>query len=345
MNIREIAEKLNEKSKEYKIGKLQWIRKDFYKKSPSTYKLFSDRSILKDYAFHSGGRTEIQFNVGIENNFDPKKPTALRYGLAFSLKPSRWLTNVSILYSQILRFNILFKIEPSLFNEYKMWAYIKNERTEIKEMYKIDSSLCQLHNFIFFGKIIDLSNIDDINDINYDEILKTFDEMLPIYEYIITETSSQNIKNANISISKFEFKKTDANLPVSRSYSAQEKISIAIDIDIRHSEIQNLLYDKLIKEYGEENVAMEHHYLSKKIDIVVKNGEECYFYEVKTGNAKECIRQAIGQILEYAYWPGQENAAKLFIVGEKDIDENSKKYLHYLNSRFNLPIEYLKVDI
>jgi hypothetical protein len=46
-----------------------------------------------------------------------------------------------------------------------------------------------------------------------------------------------------------------------------------------------------------------------RIDLVVRTGEGYEFYEIKTyGSARACIREAIGQLLEYAMWPGAEPA-------------------------------------
>jgi hypothetical protein len=62
--IKTIAEKLNYLASDYEIGKFQDIRKEIkgLKKKHSSY-LFSSMTIFEDYAFHDGGRTEIQYNI------------------------------------------------------------------------------------------------------------------------------------------------------------------------------------------------------------------------------------------------------------------------------------------
>ena len=90
----------------------------------------------------------------------------------------------------------------------------------------------------------------------------------------------------------------------------------------------------------------EHPIGSKKIDVVLKNGNEVIFYEIKvSGSAKACIRDAIGQLMEYAYWPDRRNANLLVVVGEEAIDDKTAKYLQYLNNSFSLPIQYEQISI
>jgi hypothetical protein len=65
------------------------------------------------------------------------------------------------------------------------------------------------------------------------------------------------------------------------------------------------------------------------------------FYETKTrGSACGCIREALGQLLEYAYWPGAEAADQLIIVGEPRLDVKARTYLEALLREFVLTIDY-----
>jgi len=78
----------------------------------------------------------------------------------------------------------------------------------------------------------------------------------------------------------------------------------------------------------------------------VRQNSEYWFYEIKTEDSpRACIRQALGQLLEYAFWPGAHVAARLIVVGEKALDEEGKQYLHTLQERFSLPIEYEQIAL
>lgn len=221
IKIREIANEINAKAKNYRFGKFQDIRKEIKglsKKASST--IFTDQTISDDgWAFHYGGRKEIQFNIGLEKE-------GLRYGVAFSLETSRSLPDLSILYPKILKLNSLIRNEPDLFVNYKMW-YWKNTRSKIKDVYEIDDNLAQQGTFIFIGKLIDADNID------YNEVLSTFDDLLNVYQEVETEQNAK-IKTKSKKI-KFTFDNKLKKLPGKSSYNAIER---EINVDARHSFLQ-----------------------------------------------------------------------------------------------------------
>jgi hypothetical protein len=82
------------------------------------------------------------------------------------------------------------------------------------------------------------------------------------------------------------------------------------------------------------------------IDIVVKMKSEYWFYEIKTAlTPRACLREAIGQLLEYGLWPGAQEPTRFIVVGETLIDKDGKEYLSRLKERFSLPMEYETVAI
>ena len=85
---------------------------------------------------------------------------------------------------------------------------------------------------------------------------------------------------------------------------------------------------------------------SGKVDVVAQVSGEFWFYEVKTGgNVRACVREAIGQLLEYALWSAGTVPAKLIVVGENTIDGTTENYLERLNRRFPVPISYERVSL
>ena len=169
MTIEYIADQINKKSGSYNIGKLHSIRKEIKKlKRKPTQDIFSQQTITKDWAFHVGGRSELQFNIAYENE-------GLRYGFAFSLATSRSLPNLDILYPKILKLNTAIIENAMLLEKYKMWCHGQGRRSAIADVRPIGADLVKNGNFIFIGKIMPNALID------IDEILKTFDELLDIY--------------------------------------------------------------------------------------------------------------------------------------------------------------------
>ena len=108
--------------------------------------------------------------------------------------------------------------------------------------------------------------------------------------------------------------------------------------------MQVALYKKLAKKYGSENVGVENPSGNgMRIDLVVRDNNESYsFYEIKTAREPRiCVRQAVGQLLEYAYWSkNSPEPKKLVIVGPATIDTETEAYLEKLTIKYRLPISY-----
>jgi hypothetical protein len=71
-----------------------------------------------------------------------------------------------------------------------------------------------------------------------------------------------------------------------------------------------------------------------------------WVYEIKTaGSARLCVREAVGQLLEYALWTGAPKTTKLVVVGESPLDLSTKDYLRRLNRKFPIPINYEQIAL
>src|ERR1043166_3293653 len=64
-----------------------------------TKQIFSQQTTFAHYAFHSGGRNELQYNIGFEDE------ESFRFGVAFSLEPSRTLPQPLLLRQKIEKLN------------------------------------------------------------------------------------------------------------------------------------------------------------------------------------------------------------------------------------------------
>ena len=143
--------------------------------------------------------------------------------------------------------------------------------------------------------------------------------MLEVYLNVEDETNDLEPKIKEEIVSPdFVFSRRERKLDTNREYNSIER---AINVDVRHTLLQEKLIEELIMEYGTENVSYENPLNGKKIDIVLREKDEYIFFEIKTGSsAKACIREAIGQLLEYAFWGGKEHAKKLVIASEYEIE-------------------------
>lgn len=102
-----------------------------------------------------------------------------------------------------------------------------------------------------------------------------------------------------------------------------------------HVEMQNALYIELLNEYCEDNVAAENPMaVGNPADLVVSTPDGYAIYEIKTSLLpRQCIRQAIGQLLEYAYWLRSPEVCDLVVVGPSELDRDSAGYIESLRTK------------
>lgn len=195
MDIRKVAFRINELAADYEMVNFQAIRKDLKNlQRKADNKIFTEKSIFPDkwYAFHLGGRREIQYNIGCEEGI-------FRYGLAFSLGTNQTLPDISIFKSKIERFNEFVKRNPNKFSDMYLWYYASGSRSKNSEVRPINESLVQEGNFIFIGKYF-RKKLDQLTLQDYEEILTTFDKLLDVYMSV--EGDSKIGKDTKVGISK-----------------------------------------------------------------------------------------------------------------------------------------------
>jgi hypothetical protein len=189
MTIRELAERLNIKAVDegFSISALPELRKKHLNKKRLPKEIFNWQTIkdgVEKYAFHIGGRDEIQFNFG-EENINNKLST--RFGLCFSLDPSPSLHHpVEVLDPFRNRFNECFEKYPELFDGFEMWYYQSNRRFGNYTAQKIPETWFQINTFICLGNLIK-KPLSSLNEIDLKVILSGFDKLLPIYEICVLQ--------------------------------------------------------------------------------------------------------------------------------------------------------------
>ncbi|WP_054086870.1 MULTISPECIES: hypothetical protein [Pseudomonas syringae group] len=282
--------------------------------------------MFENWGWHYGGRKELQFNIGIEGEF-------VRYGVAFSLECSQSLPNIDVLVPKIARFNEYLNEFCENFSDLRMWHYESDVRSSEYMPSSIPQERVKEGVFIFLGAR------SKKNAVDYDQILKILDRLLPIYLFTEGEVSEIALKNR---LYDFRFSAGCTKKP---SYTSGVLTQRELDIQLRHNDYQSKLYIEMSDLYGEDNVGTEIYANGLSIDLVVKQGESYWFYEIKTAStARACIRQALGQIMEYSYWPGHQRAAKLVIVGSAVATAEETSYIEYLQKTFSLPLEYKAVS-
>lgn len=125
--IEQIANAINAASDVYEIGGLQDLRKELrnFSRRPGS-KIFSKQTITPHRAFHHGGRSELQFNMG----FDRSEGEELRHGIAFSFETSQTLPDIAPLREKADLRNEYLRLNPEEFADLKMWYWDGGDRSE-----------------------------------------------------------------------------------------------------------------------------------------------------------------------------------------------------------------------
>lgn len=334
-DIRDVANAIEDQAVNHSFGDLQAIRQTLKGHKRRSHTIFKNSTIFEHYAFHYGGRTELQFNVGFEEAEDGKE--YLRHGLVISLKRGPALHEITDeMATRIVRLNEFIETRADEYSDFLMYNswYDSDEWSGDHSLRSIEPEIVRLGAFIFIGRR------QSPTQVSVELILRDFDRLLPMYEF----AESGDVAD----ISGRDTTPPDFVPGISRRPS-RTKMSVAerkLNKELRHNDIQFALGQYLIKQYGRNAVSDEHPTGNgTNIDLAVKNGKDYTFYEIKIGGARHCIRQAVGQLLEYSYWPGARRGSRLVIVGEEALDERGQKYLVHLREEFGLPLYYEQFDM
>jgi len=331
-DIPTLAHELNSLAESYAIGELQDLRKEIknFSRRPGNT-IFSVRTIQEYYAFHHGGRTELQFNIGYSGH------GGFRHGVGFSFETSHTLPDIDVLRPKVKRFNDFLKLYPDTYSHLLMYHVDQDDvRSEDYSPCPIPSELIRNGTFVFLGHLTPGKKVDP------NQILADFDELLPLYKYV--ESVGNTPPVIVLEPKPFEFV---SGCKVKKLKTTATRKSDPVDVSLRHNALQLALYKTLCKEYGAKNVGTE---LSTgngtRVDVVVQRPKGFWFYEIKTyDSSRACIREARGQLLEYSHWPTGLAASQLIVVGESKLDKEGQEYLEKLRSQFTIPINYRQVGL
>lgn len=109
-----------------------------------------------------------------------------------------------------------------------------------------------------------------------------------------------------------------------------------------HNKIQNLLITNLAEIYGSERVKVEQNY----IDVLVELDDKFIIYEVKSSfSANHCIREALGQILQYGHdlKKNSNKTIEYVVVGPSNIDKSDDSFYRYVANSIEEPFSYQRV--
>lgn len=331
--LRAFAEEINRSASDYRMGQFQEIRAQIHKlQRMKTRDIFTSQTIHKDWAFHSGGRKEIQFNIGLEG----KHNEWLRYGIEFSLERTQTLPDPMILRPKIQKLNDYLRENLLELEDLRFWYYYKGQRSPTLPLEPIPEELIRIKTFLFWGKLTPRETVKP------EEVLFLFDRLLYIYEYV---EGGNPLRKQPAEMSKgFQFK---AGCHIGPEYTVARSKAAIRESNLRHNELGKTLYSVLSRRYGEDKVGTENDTgRGSRVDLVVRDDRGFSYYEIKTSMCiKTCLREAIGQLMEYSYWPGGNEAKSLVVVAENPMTPDTHRYLSMLRERFHLPVYYQRLNI
>jgi hypothetical protein len=322
----------------YRMSRLQEMRTRRRGLLRTAKSIFGSRVQADDWAFHYGGRDELQFNIGIDEM--PGGLPAFRAGVAFSFEPSRSLPDIGVLVPKVARFNAWMREHPEAFSKLAMWHYQGGRRSDDYAPGPIPPDRVRPDAFVFLGDRQPMPTVDPHT------ALRTMDGLLPLYEYVeAVDADVQESVPAESADNLETLRLDDGRIIEGGRWITASIPARTLDIFLRHAEIQRRLKAALLAE-GCKRAATEVPVGLRSIDLVAEQSDGMWFYEVKTASSvRACLREAIGQLLEHALWPGSLRPTRLVVVGEQAMDDVSEKYLEALNAAFPIPLAYRQVSL
>ncbi|WP_105405159.1 hypothetical protein [Neorhizobium sp. T7_12] len=158
----------------FEISKLQKMRARVLGLSRTARTIFNTDLKGRDFAFHQGGRSELQFNLGHDRLTNGL--SAIRVGVAFSFQASRSFPKIDALLPKVARFNDWLRENADGLGDLEMWSWQKSGRSVNGRPAPITEALFQEGNFVFLGVAQAVGKFDPL------AALRVFDRLLPLYE-------------------------------------------------------------------------------------------------------------------------------------------------------------------
>ena len=165
------------------------------------------------------------------------------------------------------------------------------------------------------------------------------DPVLKLMRYMLYDEANIGLSSKNPKVPSHT---GSSELPVGKSF--KRRAVAAGECTPEHARMQAKLMQELKAEYPQARVVREKDF----IDVSVRTQTQLLLFEIKSDlEPRSVIRQALGQILEYAFHPSREHTLPLtlVIVGRRAPSTDDKAYLRRLRKDFSLPVKYRVVTI
>lgn len=337
-----IADNLNEYFiSNFEFKNLYTFLKDYFPGIHGGYRFFNAANDVRNskdraYVYQHNGRKFPQYNIALENGM-------FRFGIAISFQPGRDIPdpcNSYVLCNAFYRFAEYTDSVSFSTNGYKYYIY-KPKRAFVSAD-AIDESLIAPGNFIFFGKMVDFCN----SETTWEDVCKTLNELYSMYKYsIIPGVSGVSCpKTTNTT----NFADEDIQTTIRKITGGVQQVANI------HKKLQQRLIKELEMQYPKSQgyIIETEKVLSdgnRRIDVCLNqtNTTLLRYYEIKCYmDLRSCIREAIGQLLEYLMWDDKDSKeAELYIVTQHTLSKTADRYLKNLSCKYGIIIRYQQIRI
>lgn len=109
-------------------------------------------------------------------------------------------------------------------------------------------------------------------------------------------------------------------------------------INRRHNKLQEAFAKYLKSKYGENKVFLEENF----VDIRVVEDDALTFFEVKKDyRPVKCIREALGQLMEYSYQHQGEKPIRFVVVGPSLASSEDEQFIRFLKQSIKQEFDYI----
>jgi hypothetical protein len=219
-------------------------------------------------------------------------------------------------------------------------AYAEVIKINGKIYYHDDSSeLGHCINVIFLetdlNRDVGLSYGQTIHQIIPNKLVGHFEKIFGSYA-VLEKEEIQELETAD------DFELSESRINDKQTKSRKRNVSYSTTVRHIHNKIQSAFAKQLLSDYPNDIVRTEHNF----IDIVRQHKTELFYYEVKPYNtAYNCIRTAIGQLLDYYHSnPHSKKEIHLRVIGSAPITTSDKEFIDFIKDSLSISFDYISFN-
>lgn len=112
----------------------------------------------------------------------------------------------------------------------------------------------------------------------------------------------------------------------------------SVKVNLIHNKIQNSFIKSLHNLHPNDHISGE----KRRIDAKRENQEEIHIYEIKPyENVFTCVRDGIGQLLDYSHNYNTKKKIKIYIVGPNKPNDKDLNFINAIRNNLKIPFTYI----